>query len=295
MNKLLERQIKKNIKDVKNLSPEVMSLLEIVSQSYDNFERDHLLIERSMEISSEELMLTHESLEKRNKVLEEFAYVLAHDLKSPVRSIVGFNQLIMQRYASLLPEEAKEFMKYVIDSSKQMYNLLNSLLKLSVVNKNENNWTNVNLNHVLEKVKIMISPVASETNTTLEIQEDLPTIWGIEPLIFQLFLNLINNSIKYRSDKPPIIKVNHSTSEEGLHTFSVEDNGIGIEEEYYEKVFLIFKQLNSQSGKGTGIGLALCKQITEKHQGNIWIQAKKENGIIFKFTLSSDNNFFNEQ
>lgn len=285
-NKLLTRQIRKTLGGTENIPEEIIPLLEMVDHTYKYYERDHQLIERSMAISSEELRQVHHKLEKRNQLLEEYAYVIAHDLKTPIRSIVSFNQLLLKRYSDDLNDEAKKLMNYAIDASFQMNKLLDGLLKFSVINKGEQQYEEIDLMKLLKGVKDFMRLEILSNEATIHIQTPLPKVRGVKPLIFQLFLNIITNSIKYKSEEAPVIDIRHCQKKGNQTVFSISDNGVGIAEEHHERVFLLFKRLGTNI-PGTGIGLSLCQQIVHKHQGRIWIEPTVSKGTTFKFTLET--------
>jgi len=227
------------------------------------------------------------ALTQSNKELEQFAYVASHDLQEPLRSIAGYLQLLDRRYGDQLNDEATIFITRSVAATTRMKTLINDLLNYSRVGTHGNTFKPV---EVLETLKFAIAnlqPTIEETQATLTynvtgtIQAD-----GIQ--LAQLFQNLIGNSLKFHGDQPPCIEI--GSKHEPAHNqwlYWIKDNGIGIETQYIERIFLIFQRLHTRSEyPGTGIGLAICKKIVERHHGSIWVESEPEQGATFFFTLA---------
>ncbi len=221
---------------------------------------------------------------QKNKELEQFAYVAAHDLQEPLRMISSFLSLIEQKYKHQLDDKGKQYIKYTIDGALRMRNIITDILdfsKAGIVN-------NIEL-HLNDMVARIITDFKSNTNYhAAEINMDnLPTICADETAMQQLFVNLIGNALKYQpAGNKPAIKISVNDMQDKW-LFKIADNGIGIDEQYYEKVFAIFKRLHGKSDySGTGIGLATCKKIITIYNGDIWIEPNQPVGSIFCFTLT---------
>lgn len=232
-----------------------------------------------------ELKQNIKKLKNANKDLEEFAYIASHDLQEPLRMIASYLQLIEKRYNSLLDKDGKEFMHYAIDGSKRMKQLINDILAFSRITTRGCTFYTVDTNEVLAHVRSTFLSTIKETNTLITNKE-LPIITADKTQIIQLFQNLIANAIKFRKKAlDPVIQISAVQSGD-MYEFSIEDNGIGIDEKYSDKVFKIFQRLHTRSEyEGTGIGLALCKRIVKRHGGDISFKSKVGEGTIFTFTL----------
>lgn len=230
-----------------------------------------------------ELKKTANDLIRSNNELEQFAYVASHDLQEPLRMVTSYVQLLESRYKDKLDKDAKEFIDFAVDGTNRMKNLIHSLLEYSRVN-NIRPFAKINLNLLLPDVLQNLESQIKENNAIIKI-DTLPDIDGDAILITQLFQNLISNGIKFKSSKPPEINISgKKVNDEYL--FSIKDNGIGIPKEYADKIFLIFQRLHTKDKyPGTGIGLAICKKIVEKHGGKIWFESEIGNGSVFYFTI----------
>jgi PAS domain S-box-containing protein len=225
-----------------------------------------------------------EELTRSNKELEQFAYVASHDLQEPLRIIAGYTQLLQQRYKGKLDEDADQFIFFIVDSVVRMQNLINDLLSYSRIETRGGDFESVDCQVVLDDVLHTLQ-IKVEENDAVITHGPLPTVQADKVQLFQLFQNLISNAIKFRSDKPPRIHI-AAESQNGRWLFSVKDNGIGIDPKYLERIFVIFQRLHSQDKyPGTGIGLAICKKIVERHGGRIWVESQLGKGATFYFIL----------
>jgi PAS domain S-box-containing protein len=235
--------------------------------------------------TEEKLKMLAEKLSVSNKELEQFAYVASHDLQEPLRMVASYIQLLQRRYKGQISKEADEFIGFAVDGVVRMKTLINDLLIYSRVNTREFPAEPTDINKIIEQVKVNLKTAIEEADAVIEY-ENLPTV-NCSPLqITQLFQNLISNAIKFRSDeRPPRVQITAKlTDDEWM--FSVADNGIGIEKEYTERVFVIFQRLhNYNEYPGTGIGLAICKKIVEKFGGHIWVESEPGKGSTFNFTV----------
>ncbi|HEY0029871.1 MAG TPA: ATP-binding protein [Bacteroidia bacterium] len=230
-----------------------------------------------------ELKEKTQDLIRSNTELEQFAYVASHDLQEPLRMITSYLQLIEERYKDKLDDDANEFIAFAVDGAKRMKNLIHSLLEYSRVHRVQK-FDRIETNVLLDRVQQNLNSKIMENKVAIKIDK-LPSINGDSVLISQLFQNLIENAIKFKGERDPEIKISGKKNE-GEFLFSVADNGIGISEEYWDKIFIILQRLHSsEKYPGTGIGLAICKKIVEHHGGRVWLESKPEEGSTFYFTI----------
>ena len=233
---------------------------------------------------NDQLKQQAEELTRSNRDLEQFAYVASHDLQEPLRKVASFCQLLQRRYAGQMDERADQYIAFAVDGAQRMQRLINDLLAFSRIGRLTAGFTDVNLDQVLTEVK---SQLEARAGDDAEITwADLPTVEGEEPLLTTLFVNLIGNSLKFRRpDVAPVIRVAASLVGEEWQ-INVRDNGIGIEAEFADKVFVIFQRLHARDAyEGTGIGLAIVKKIVEYHGGRIWLDLDVAEGTSIYFTL----------
>ena len=238
----------------------------------------------AMREGTEQLILKlNEELLRSNKELEQFAYVASHDLQEPLRMVSSFTQLLSMRYKDKLDQEANEFIQYAVDGALRMQSLINDLLEYSRIETKGKSLAVTNLDYVLEQTKNNLSLIIKEKNAIVT-NDKLPFIMADSGQMIQLFQNLIGNALKFCETTP---KVHISANEEKeYYLFSVKDNGIGIESQYFDKIFQIFQRLHQKEiYSGTGIGLAICRRIVERHGGKIWVESKSGEGTVFKFTI----------
>jgi signal transduction histidine kinase len=224
-------------------------------------------------------------LQRSNRELEQFAYVASHDLQEPLRKVASFCQMLERRYSGQLDERADQYIHFAVDGAKRMQQLINDLLDFSRVGRLSTPRIDVDLNDCLRNA--MFNLQASREDSGAEVTGDeLPHVLGEAPLLTQLLQNLIGNAIKFHSDQPPRIHLG-VTQQGDDWEFSCTDNGIGIEPEYADRVFLIFQRLHAkETYGGTGIGLAMCKKIVEHHGGRIWVEESVPGaGATVRFTL----------
>ena len=240
--------------------------------------------------SRKEINEKNAQLEKSNIELDQFASIASHDLQEPLRTINSYLELLQRRYRKHLDETAQQYINYTVSASDRMRNLIISLLEYSRVNKAEKIITKVDLNLLVVNVINSLQQLILETKTLIETS-DLPTLNGDKDQLFQLFQNLISNGIKFRKHGEAAKITISSSTQEHLYSFCVRDNGIGIEKQYANKIFELFQRLhNKDEYPGSGIGLAVCKKIVEKHGGEIWIDSEFGKGTTFCFTIKRDLN-----
>ena len=293
-NKLLQKQINKKVGGIDALPPAMLEMCRAVSETYDQFEREMQLMERSMDLSSEEMKETYERLDRQkdqlqtsNAALKQYAYIVSHDLKEPLRTISSYIQLIEMRLDGKVEGETREFMDFAIAGVKRMKGMLEAILSYSQL-ENTAIYSSVSLEKVLENACRNLQERIKETNTTIVENTLLPTIKGNEFQLLQLFQNLIQNSLKFKGTEPPYIKVLYSPVG-NKHVISIEDNGIGISEQHRELVFQMFKRLHTvQQYEGLGMGLAICKKIMDNHHADIAIDPSYTAGlkIDLKFPIT---------
>jgi PAS domain S-box-containing protein len=238
----------------------------------------------AMREGTEQLVLQlNEELLRSNKELEQFAYVASHDLQEPLRMISSFTQLLSMRYKDKLDNEANEFIQYAVDGALRMQELINDLLEYSRIETRGKKLSVTDMHDVLGHTLINLSLNIKENNA-LVTSDELPTVMADSGQMIQLFQNLIGNALKF-CKTTPLVHIS-AIEEKDHYLFSVRDNGIGIEPQYFEKIFQIFQRLHMREEYGgTGIGLAICRRIVERHGGKIWVESKPGEGTTFKFTL----------
>jgi len=227
-------------------------------------------------------------IEEKNKDLEEFAFVASHDLHEPLRMITSFMGRLETKYADQLDEKGRMYIHHAVNGSVRMKQILEDLLKFSRAGRFESNYETVDLEEVIEEIKLIFAKQLVDNRIELKTQK-LPVILGYRSAISQVFQNLISNSIKYsRTDNQPIITISAEETQTE-YIFQVDDNGIGIDEGYYNKIFVIFQRLHGPSEySGTGIGLAIVKKIVDRWNGRIWVDKNPSGGTTFKFTLPKE-------
>jgi len=225
-----------------------------------------------------------EALQRSNTEFEQLAYVASHDMQEPLRKIASYLQLLAQRYEGRLDADADEFIGYAVDGAKRMQALINDLLAFSRVGTKAKPFAPTDCNAIVRTALMDLQMAIEECGAQIEVGQ-LPTVMGDATQLPQLFRNLLSNAIKFRRDVPPRIQVRAEPSGTAWR-FAVSDNGIGIAAEYFERIFIIFQRLHARSRyAGTGIGLAICRKIVERHGGQIEVQSTPGEGTTFAFTL----------
>jgi|GEM_PF-1889591 len=236
--------------------------------------------------AQEDLARQAKDLARSNAELEQFAYVASHDLQEPLRMVTSYLQLLQQRYKGQLDADADEFIGYAVDGATRMKTLITDLLAFSRVGTHTKEFAPTDCEVVLEKA-LQNLRIAIEKSGAVITHDPLPSVMGDDSQLSQLLQNLIGNSIKFHSEKPPQIHVG-AKQVDGFWQFCVQDNGIGFDAAMYgERVFVIFQRLHGKNEyAGTGVGLAICKKIIERHGGRIWVESQPGAGSTFFFTLS---------
>jgi PAS domain S-box-containing protein len=228
-----------------------------------------------------------------NAELERFAYIASHDLQEPLRMVSSFLQLLQKKYSGQLDAKADQYIHYAVDGAERMKALIMDLLEYSRVGMGEEGFGWVETAAVMGEVGETFREKIVAARARVEIGI-MPRVWGDKVQLTQLFQNLVSNALKYHSDEPPVIRIvaveeGDVAAERPSHwRFSVEDNGIGIDPLFFDKIFIIFQRLHNKTDySGTGIGLAICKKIVERHGGRIWVESGRQQGSTFFFTINN--------
>lgn len=242
-------------------------------------------LERRVADRTAELAERAKDLERSNAELQQFAYVASHDLQEPLRTISSFTQLLAKRYRDNLDDKAREFIDFAVDGCKRMQTLINDLLAFSRVGTQGKPLQAIQCDAVLDRV-LKGSRLAIQESGAMITRDPLPVVLADELQLGQLFQNLIGNAIKFRAQDAPRIHISAQRNG-GSWKISVRDNGIGISPEHNDRIFVIFQRLHTKTQyPGTGIGLAICKKIAERHGGRIWVEPSPGGGSTFSFTMS---------
>lgn len=258
--------------DVENMRQRIVDELEVSRRARE------LLDEQTME------------LRRSNAELEQFAYVASHDLQEPLRKVASFCQLLERRYGDKLDERGVEYIAFAVDGAKRMQVLINDLLTFSRVGRMNTKWTDVHLDTTLDSAVANLSTAIEESGAQITRPKRLPEVMGDPTLLTMLWQNLIGNAVKFRREGVAphiVVDCRQGTGDRNDQwVLSVSDNGIGIPEDFVEKVFVIFQRLHGRDAySGTGLGLAMCKKIVEHHGGHVWIDTSYTDGTRFEFTL----------
>jgi hypothetical protein len=236
----------------------------------------------------EKLKQTSTDLERSNTELQQFAYVASHDLTEPLRMITSYLELLSSRAQGKLGEEEREFIGYAVDGARRMRTLIQDLLAYARVDTRGRPLAPTDCEHVLEIVLANLEVAIDESGAVIE-HERLPTVEGDNIQLAQVFQNLLGNAIKFRGNAPPRIHIG-ARRNNGEWLFHVKDNGIGIDPKNFSRIFVLFQRLHTrQEYPGTGMGLAICKKIVERHGGRIWAESKPGEGTAFFFTIPARN------
>jgi PAS domain S-box-containing protein len=252
--------------------------------------QDHLLYAAARDITERRLVEERmrqqtEELKRSNRELEEFAYVASHDLQEPLQMVSNHIQLLSRRYQGRLDQDADEFIDFALEGTDRLKSLISDLLEYSKVGTTDREYVPVEMEGVYAKVMETFQPIIDDCKGMIT-HDPLPVVLGDREQMGLLLYNLIDNSIKFHGNEPPRIHVGARQMSERWLLF-VRDNGIGIDPQYTERVFVIFQRLHSRDDyPGTGIGLAICRKIIERHGGHIWVDSEPGKGATFYFTLA---------
>jgi len=256
----------------------------IQKQAETELRRHKDTLETLVKERTSELETVNTELLRSNENLEQFAYVASHDLQEPLRTMASYSELLERRYNDKLDTDANDFIGYIVDGAKRMQRLIHDLLAYSRVGRTDMPIGEINSNAILERVINSLMPATEESKAVITLDE-LPTLVGSENNFIQLFQNLIGNALKFHGPEPPRVHVS-AEKQHGDWVFSVRDNGIGIEPQYKDRIFLIFQRLHAKNEyPGTGMGLSICKKIVEIHGGRIWVESEYGKGSTFYFTV----------
>ena len=253
-----------------------------------NAELEQRVAERTAELNERA-----KDLARSNSELQQFAYVASHDLQEPLRMVASFTQLLAKRYKDQLDDDARDFINYAVDGATRMQTLISDLLNYSRVGTQGKPLALTDLDALLKRVLESIQFAIEESGAVIS-SEPLPPVMADPQQLGQLFQNLLTNAIKFHGEQPPRIQI-LSERKEGEWKISVRDNGIGISQEHADRIFVIFQRLHTKTEyPGTGIGLAICKKIVERHGGRIWIEPSPGGGTTFCFTIPAPENQMTE-
>jgi len=240
--------------------------------------------ELALRDANDELTRKAQDLARSNAELEQFAYVASHDLQEPLRMVSSYTQLIARRYGDRLDGDAREFMDFIVDGAARMKQLIEDLLSYSRVGKRGESFEPTDCHAALTKALANLR-TAIDDSAAVVTHDALPTVDADGRQLMQLFQNLIGNALKFKGSEPPRIHVGAIEDKSGW-TFTVADNGIGIDPQYFERIFMVFQRLHNKTEyAGTGIGLAICKKVVDRHGGRIWVESQPAQGSTFYFSF----------
>ena len=224
-------------------------------------------------------------LQKANEELEAFSYSVAHDLRSPLRSILSYSQLTLKRHEDVLNEEGKHYLRTINENTRDMGQLIDDLLAFALLNKKDLSNQKVSTTKIVDSIVKTHRKDNPKSNIQWDINE-LPDIRGDRTLIKQVFTNLISNAVKFTQVKPnPVVSIG-SIAHNGNHAYFVKDNGVGFDMQYQEKLFGVFQRLHDKEKfEGTGVGLAIVQRIVERHHGRVWAEGEVDKGATFYFSI----------
>ncbi len=276
----LENEVAIRTKEIEHQKGEIEKLV-------DELQLQNELLEIKVADRTQYLERINKDLLRSNKDLEQFAYIASHDLQEPLRMVGNFVQLLKYRYNKKIDEAGQDYIKFAVEGVKRMSNLIRSLLSYSKVGRSDTTFHIANLNHVINDKLADLSLLIQEKNAIIDVKELPHQVLCEEEQLGLVFYNLVSNALKFNTKEQPIVTIALTKENRKHYTFKVQDNGIGIEKAYHDKVFKIFKRLNNREDfEGNGIGLAICKRIINRHDGEIWFESEKGKGTTFYFTIS---------
>ncbi|MEO5672975.1 MAG: ATP-binding protein, partial [Ramlibacter sp.] len=239
------------------------------------------------ERAKHELNQRLDELARSNRDLEQFAYVTSHDLSEPLRMVASYTQLLARRYGTHFDDDGREFMGYVVSGAQRMKQLIDDLLLYSRAGRTATELREASLDKALDAALANLAHAIRDSAASINRPAVLPTLACDKTGMAQVFQNLVANAIKFRGEAPPVIRI-EALREGQDWIVSVTDNGIGIEPQYFDRIFVIFQRLHARADfEGTGIGLAICKKVIERHGGAIWVESTPGQGTSFKFRLAA--------
>ncbi len=243
-----------------------------------------------VDAATSELVDKNKALGRANEDVENFVSAASHDLKEPLRTLVAYSQLLEKDVGKEISDNAQRDLEHIVAAAKRMQTLVNDILDLSRSGNTEPDWQPVDMENSFRDVVETLKERIESLNADVSLKGSLPTILGDAVLIRHILINLLSNALKFRRDDvPPTVTLSASEQADGVWVFSIEDNGLGIDSSFAEKIFEPFKRLHGRDhSEGTGIGLAICKRAVEQHGGKIWVEPADKAGSIFKFTLQAD-------
>ena len=260
--------------------------LAAYKEEYDK--KDYSALEKRLFDREEQIIFLEKQrdlIAKQNEELKQYAYIVAHDLKEPLRNIVGFISLVDRQYQEKLDDTGKEYLKYIREGAFHLHKQLEDLLIYATLEELPKTTESIDLNEVVEKVKSQFIQTIRNTNATI-ISDKLPSVTGIEVHFKQIFQNLIHNALKFKhADRPPIVKIGLEENDAN-YIISIADNGVGIQQKYHNLIFKIFKRLDRINYSGTGIGLAICQKAAQLYGGKIWLESEAGEGSTFFVSIS---------
>jgi PAS domain S-box-containing protein len=226
-----------------------------------------------------------DELKRSNEELSQFAYIASHDLQEPLRMVSSYTQLLAKRYAGQLDSDADVFIGFAVDGATRMQRLIQDLLAFSRVGTNKIDLARISSQQALDQALINLSGAIEDSGAVIT-SDELPTVRADQMQLVQLFQNLVGNAIKYHNEGVPRVHVSAVPNKDEKWDFSIKDNGLGIEPEYFERIFGMFQRLHTREQfSGTGIGLAICKKIVDRHGGSISVASSPGEGSVFSFSL----------
>ena len=258
--------------------------LEAMNAALEREIEQRNVVENKVRDKARHLQSVLDDLKKRNEELEQFAYVASHDLQEPLRMVASYTQLLAERYKGKLDEKAERYIGYAVDGATRMQRLIEALLAFSRITTHGAVFADVDSQQALAAALSNLEALIQRSGAEVT-NDNLPEVRADSGQLTRVFQDLVGNALKFRSKTPPRIHV-RAEPDGSSWRFSVRDNGIGIDPQYAERVFVIFQRLHSRTEyPGTGIGLALCKRIIERHGGRIWFDCREKQGTTFHFTL----------
>jgi PAS domain S-box-containing protein len=246
-----------------------------------------LRLEAELQEKNDRLARANDELSRKNKEMDEFTYVVSHDLQEPLRTLIAFSDFLLRDCGERLDANGQEYVRYLVEASRRMRAMIHGLLSLSRAGRVTGDFAPVNLDEVVAVVKADLAELIRSRRAEVRVAGDLPVVWGDRDRLGQLLANLIGNGLKYNQNGEPWVEVGATEGGAGgWVTCFVRDNGIGIEPQFHAKIFQLFRRLHTpEEYEGTGAGLAICKKIIQAHGGQIWVESEPNRGSIFYFRL----------